>query len=104
MSHRIKRFAAFAIFALFYLVAAVDLILGIYRHQTDTKKAPKPPLQLRDQVYQMNALFGVDVALSLEENLPLRADTDFPGTEDEALRCSNGSLLSTREPRFQPFP
>src|ERR1700723_3146375 len=37
MSHRIKRFAAFAIFARFYLVAAVDSILGFYRHQTDTK-------------------------------------------------------------------
>jgi hypothetical protein len=37
MSHRIKRFAAFAIFARFYLVAAVDSILGFYRHQADTK-------------------------------------------------------------------
>src|SRR5580693_8898027 len=37
MSHRIRRFAAFAIFARFYLVAAVDSILGFYRHQTDTK-------------------------------------------------------------------
>ncbi len=37
MSHRIKRFAAFAIFACFYHFAAVDSILGFYRHQTDTK-------------------------------------------------------------------
>jgi hypothetical protein len=43
-----RHFAAFAIFALFYQFAAVDSILGFYRHQTDTKKTPKPPLQLRD--------------------------------------------------------
>lgn len=53
MSHRIKRFAAFAIFALFYHFAAVDSILGFYRHQTDTKKTPKPPQQRQDKVYQM---------------------------------------------------
>ena len=33
MSHRIKRFAAFAIFASFYLFAAVDSILGFGGHQ-----------------------------------------------------------------------
>jgi hypothetical protein len=37
MSHRIKRFAAFAIFARFYLVAAVDSILGLGGHHVDTK-------------------------------------------------------------------
>jgi hypothetical protein len=67
MSHRIREFAAFAIFALFYHIAAVDSILGFYRHQTDTKKTPKPPLQRQDQVYQMNAFFGVDIAFSPEE-------------------------------------
>ena len=33
ISHRIKRFAAFAIFALFYHFAAVDSILGLGGHQ-----------------------------------------------------------------------
>ena len=37
MSHRIKRFAAFAIFALFYHFAAVDSILGFGGHHVDTK-------------------------------------------------------------------
>jgi len=37
MSHRIKRFAAFAIFALFYHFAAVDSILGLGGHHVDTK-------------------------------------------------------------------
>ena len=37
MSHRIKRFAAFAIFALFYHFAAVDSILGFRGHHVDTK-------------------------------------------------------------------
>jgi hypothetical protein len=37
MSHRIKRFAAFAIFASFYLFAAVDSILGFGGHHVDTK-------------------------------------------------------------------
>jgi hypothetical protein len=68
MSHRIKRFVAFAIFAIFYLVATVDSILGFHRHQTDTKKTPIPALQRQDKVYQMNPGFGVDVALSPEEN------------------------------------
>ena len=36
MSHRIKRFAAFAIFALFYHFAAVDSILGFRGHHVDT--------------------------------------------------------------------
>ena len=37
MSHRIKRFAAFAIFALFYHFAAVDSISGLCGHHVDTK-------------------------------------------------------------------
>ena len=37
MSHRIKRFAAFAIFALFYHFAAVDSISGLGGHHVDTK-------------------------------------------------------------------
>jgi hypothetical protein len=37
MSHRIKRFAAFAIFASFYLFAVVDSISGFFGHQMDTK-------------------------------------------------------------------
>jgi hypothetical protein len=37
MSHRIKRFAAFAIFALFYHFAAVDSILDLGGHHVDTK-------------------------------------------------------------------
>ena len=37
MSHRIKRFAAFAIFASFYLFAVVDSISGLLGHQMDTK-------------------------------------------------------------------
>jgi hypothetical protein len=37
MSHRIKRFSAFAIFALFYHFAAVDSILGLGGHHVDTK-------------------------------------------------------------------
>ena len=37
MSRRIKRFAAFAIFALFYHFAAVDSILGLSGHHVDTK-------------------------------------------------------------------
>ena len=37
MSHRIKRLAAFAIFARFYLVAALDSISGLFGHQVDTK-------------------------------------------------------------------
>ena len=37
MSHRIKRFSAVAIFALFYLFAAVDSILGFGGHHVDTK-------------------------------------------------------------------
>src|SRR5208337_267605 len=37
MSHRIKRFAAFAIFALFYHFAAVDSILSFGGHHVDTK-------------------------------------------------------------------
>jgi hypothetical protein len=61
MSHRIKHFAAFAIFAFFYLVAAVDSVLGFDRHQTDTKSTPKPSQQLQNQVYQMNTKFGVDL-------------------------------------------
>jgi hypothetical protein len=39
MSHRVKRFAEVAIFAWFYLFAAMDSILGFYRHQIDTKIA-----------------------------------------------------------------
>jgi hypothetical protein len=37
MSHRIKRFAAFAIFASFYLFAVVDSTLGSGGHHVDTK-------------------------------------------------------------------
>ena len=37
MSHRIKRFAVFAIFASFYLFAVVDSISGLFGHQMDTK-------------------------------------------------------------------
>ena len=37
MSHRIKRFAAFAIFAIFYHFAAVDSILTLGGHHVDTK-------------------------------------------------------------------
>ena len=37
MSHRIRRFAAFAIFALFYHFAAVDSISGLGGHHVDTK-------------------------------------------------------------------
>jgi hypothetical protein len=37
MSHRIKRFSAFAIFVSFYLFAAVDSILGFGGHHVDTK-------------------------------------------------------------------
>ena len=37
MSHRIKRFAAFAIFAFFYPFAALDSISGLFGHQVDTK-------------------------------------------------------------------
>ena len=36
-SHRIKRFADFAIFALFYHFAAVDSISGFGGHHVDTK-------------------------------------------------------------------
>ena len=41
MSHKIREFIAFAIFALFYHFAAVDSILGFYRHQIDTKEDTK---------------------------------------------------------------
>lgn len=64
MSHRIKRLAAFAIFARFYLVAAVDSILGFYRHQTDTKKTPKPPPATTESSLPDQAEFGVQFALS----------------------------------------
>lgn len=37
MSHRIKRFVAFAIFASFYPFAAVDPILARFGHHVDTK-------------------------------------------------------------------
>jgi hypothetical protein len=37
MSHRIKRFAAVAVFAHFYLFAAMDSISGLFGHQMDTK-------------------------------------------------------------------
>jgi hypothetical protein len=37
MSHRIKRFAAFATFALFYHFAAEGSILGFRGHHVDTK-------------------------------------------------------------------
>ena len=37
MSHRIKRFAAFAIFALFYHFAVVDSISRLSGHHVDTK-------------------------------------------------------------------
>jgi hypothetical protein len=37
MSHRIKRFAEFAIFALFYRFVVLDSISGLFGHQVDTK-------------------------------------------------------------------
>jgi hypothetical protein len=37
MSHRIKRFAAFAIFARFYHFVAMDSISVLFGHQVDTK-------------------------------------------------------------------
>ena len=37
MSHRIKRFAAFAIFAFFYHFAALDSNSGLGGHHVDTK-------------------------------------------------------------------
>ena len=52
MSHRIKRLAAFAIFALFYHFAAVDSIFGHGGHQIGST-------QRQNQVYQMSWNFGV---------------------------------------------
>ena len=41
-SHRIKRFAAFAIFARFYLFVALDSISNLFGHQMDTKQDTRP--------------------------------------------------------------
>ena len=47
--------------------------LGFYRHQTDTKKTPKPAPQRQDQVYQMKVVFGVLSTLTEEKSSSSRS-------------------------------
>ena len=61
MSHRIKRFAAFAIFALFYHFAAVDSILGFYRHQTDTKTSTATTRSSLSEVTVLVSTFAISM-------------------------------------------
>jgi hypothetical protein len=68
MSHRIKRFATFAIFACFYRFAAMDSISGLFGHQVDTKLDTKTITATTKLVYQTNWFFGVLAALSPQEN------------------------------------
>ena len=91
MSHRIKRFAAFALFALFYHFAAVDSILGFYRHQTDTKMDTKTATATTESSLPDQAEFGVQFALSQSKSFvpcstprcsrrALAGDSPSPGT------------------------
>jgi len=64
MSHRIKRFAAFAIFALFYHFVAVDSILGLGGHHVDTKVDTKT-ITRNDKIKSTRRdRFGVHVSRS----------------------------------------
>jgi hypothetical protein len=47
---------------------------GFCRHQTDTKKTPKPPRQRQDKVYQMNGSFGVRLPSHRHKKWSLLAD------------------------------
>ena len=51
--------------SLFSLVSTVSLLWTRFWASIDTKQTPKPPPQLRDQVYQMNMRFGVHSPLSV---------------------------------------
>ena len=88
MSHRIKRFAAFAIFALFYHFVAVDSILGSWT-PVDTKvdtKTGQP--QRQNQVYQMRGIWCP---------LPGHQGETFPGSNawPGPLRLENQLQLLT---------
>ena len=103
MSHRIKRFAAFAIFASFYLFVAVD-------SKVDTKTTiATTGLSLSD-----GSVFGVQVTLLPEEKITsqspflrwLTGSEDVPGTI--RLTCSLRCLLavingSSRQPDSKPL-
>jgi hypothetical protein len=73
MSHRIKRFAAFAIFALFYHFAAVDSILGLGGHHVDTKVDTKTATATTRSSLSDETGFGVQFALSQSKN-SMKAD------------------------------
>ena len=68
MSHRIKRFAEVAIFASFYLFAAVEPILGLGGHHVDTKLGTKLPRQRQVKVYQTESKFWCPFALTHTRN------------------------------------
>jgi hypothetical protein len=64
ISHRIKRFAAFAIFASFYLFATVDSISGLFGHQMDTKLDTKTITATTKTSLSDRSDFGVHSARS----------------------------------------
>ena len=80
MSHRIKRFSAFAIFALFYHFAAVDSILGFGGHHVDTKVDTKTAtatteISLSDELHSLvfvRPFTGVKIGIAVGSSLRRR--------------------------------
>jgi hypothetical protein len=89
MSHRIKRFAVFAVFARFYHFVAADSILGVFwtpnGHQTGHQNEP-PQQQI--QVYQNEVRFGVHTPSN-----GTVFDAHFPSAQNDSahLVSMNGS-------------
>jgi hypothetical protein len=83
MSHRIKRFAAFAIF---YHFAAVDSILGLGGHHVDTKNH-----QHNDKIKSTRRdRFGVHVSRSLSKGFVLISFSGKPLRQS----CKTASKIS----------
>jgi hypothetical protein len=73
MSHRIKRFAAFAIFARFYHFAAVDSIPGLFGHQMDTKLDTKTTTATTKTSLSDRSDFGVHSTRSPDREIEVEA-------------------------------
>jgi hypothetical protein len=69
MSHRIKLFAAFAIFARFYHFAVVDSISGLFGHQMDTKLDTKITTATTKTSLSDKSDFGVQSTRSTDREI-----------------------------------